>query len=168
MFPIVHIRQASVRLDNISYPPTAILFFSSTNCPRITTTTCDDVALILIIVFNHKRMMMEHCILCQPNLHRLYGLKYNTLSYNDIVMINERHTVIEPKTISYSPMCLTQVPTIWHLWEHVPPMLTTIEPYPFYLTQELVDHQMSHPHAHPQMPPRISNELRLDERQINI
>jgi hypothetical protein len=54
---------------------------------------------------------MEHYILRQPNLHRLYGLKYNTLSYNDIVMINERHTIIESKTISY-PMWLTQVPTI--------------------------------------------------------
>jgi hypothetical protein len=71
--------------------------------------------LILIRVFNHKRMMMKHCILRQPNLHRLHGLKYNTLLYNNIVMINERHTIIEPKTISYNPMCLTQVLTIWHL-----------------------------------------------------
>jgi hypothetical protein len=77
--------------------------------------TSQDMALIVIRVFNHKRMMMEHCILCQPNLHRLNGLKYNTISYNDIVMINEWHTVIEPKTIIYNPMCLTQVPTIWHL-----------------------------------------------------
>ena len=45
----------------------------------------------------------------------LHGLKYNTLLYNDIVMINERNIVIESKIISYSPMCLTQVPTIWHL-----------------------------------------------------
>jgi hypothetical protein len=115
VFPIVHIRQASVRLKNTSYPPTAIIFFPSTNCLRTTTTTCDNVALILIRVFNHKRMMMEHRILRQPNVHRLHGLKYNTLPYNDIVMINERYTIIEPKTISYNPMCLTQVPTIWHL-----------------------------------------------------
>jgi hypothetical protein len=39
-------------------------------------------------------------------LHCLHGLKNNTLPYNDIVMINERHTVIELKTISYNPMCL--------------------------------------------------------------
>jgi hypothetical protein len=75
-------------------------------------TATQNVALILIRVFNHKRTMMEHYILCQPNLHRLHGLKYNTLPYNDIVMINGRHIVIKSKIISYSPMCLTQVPTI--------------------------------------------------------
>jgi hypothetical protein len=115
MFPIIHIHQASVRLDNTSYPSTIILSFPSVNYPRTTTTTSDDVTLIPIRVFYHKWMMMEHCILGQPNLHCLHGLKYNTLMYHDIVMINERHTIIEPKTISYSPMCLTQVSTIWHL-----------------------------------------------------
>jgi hypothetical protein len=56
--------------------------------------------------------MMEYCILYQPNLYPLYGLKYNTLPFDDMVMINERYTIIKPKTISYSPMCLTQVPII--------------------------------------------------------
>jgi hypothetical protein len=77
--------------------------------------TSDDVACIVIRVPNDEGTMMEHCILRQPYLHCLYGLKYNTLLYNDIVMINERHIVIESKTISYSPMCMTQVPTIWHI-----------------------------------------------------
>jgi hypothetical protein len=60
-------------------------------------------------------LMMEHYIFHQPNLHCLHGLKYNTLPYNDIVMINERYTIIKPQTISYSLMCLTQVLTIWHI-----------------------------------------------------
>jgi hypothetical protein len=30
-------------------------------------------------------------------------------------MVNDRYIVIEIKTISYSPMCLTQVPIISHL-----------------------------------------------------
>jgi hypothetical protein len=38
--------------------------------------------------------------------------------------------------------------------EHVPPTLTATEPCPYYLTQEVVDHRMSHPHA-PQTPHRI-------------
>jgi hypothetical protein len=46
--PIVHIRQASVKLDNTSYPPIVILSFSSKNCPRTTMMACGDVALILI------------------------------------------------------------------------------------------------------------------------
>jgi hypothetical protein len=45
---IIHIRQASVRLDNTSYPPTTILSFSSATCPRTTTTISQDIALILI------------------------------------------------------------------------------------------------------------------------
>jgi hypothetical protein len=77
--------------------------------------TSDDVALILIQVFNHIWTMVEHCILHQPNLHCLHGLKYNTLLYNYIVMINEKHIIIEPKTINYNPMCLAQVSIIWHL-----------------------------------------------------
>jgi hypothetical protein len=112
---MIHIHQASVRLDNNSYPPTAILSFPSAICPRTTTMTSQDIAPILIRVFNHKGMMMEYCILRQPNLHRLHGLKYNTLSYNHIVMINERNTIIEPKAINYSLMCLTQVSVIWYL-----------------------------------------------------
>jgi hypothetical protein len=56
--------------------------------------------------------MLEHIILHQSNRHHLHGLKYNTIPYNDIAMINERHNIIELKTISYNLMCLTQVPTI--------------------------------------------------------
>jgi hypothetical protein len=111
----INLDDSWVWLDNTSYPPTAILSFPRAKCPRTTMTTSQDVAPILIGVFNHKGTMMEYCILCQPNLHRLHGLKYNTLLYNHIVMINERHTIIEPKTFSYSLMCLTQVPAIWYL-----------------------------------------------------
>jgi hypothetical protein len=62
--------------------------------------TNDYVAFILIRVLNDKQTVMEHRILCQPYLYCLYGLKYNTISYNDIVMVNERHVVIQLKTIS--------------------------------------------------------------------
>jgi hypothetical protein len=62
--------------------------------------TSQDIALILIRVFNQKVTIMEHCTLHQPNLHHRHGLKYNTLLYHQIHMINERHTIIEPKTIS--------------------------------------------------------------------
>jgi hypothetical protein len=94
-----------VKLDNTSYPPTVILFFPSANCSRTTTTTSHDVTLILIRVFNHKQTIMKHYISRQLNLHCLHDLKYNTLSYNDIAMINETHTVIKLKTINYNPMC---------------------------------------------------------------
>jgi hypothetical protein len=30
-------------------------------------------------------------------------------------MINERHTLIEPKAIRYNPICMTHILTIWHL-----------------------------------------------------
>jgi hypothetical protein len=39
--------------------------------------------------------------------------------------------------------------------EHVPPTLAATEPYPSYLTQELVDHQLSPLNTHPQMRPHI-------------
>jgi hypothetical protein len=71
----------------------------------------DDILFILIRVLNDERTIMEHCILCQSYLHWLHDLKYNTLPYNDIVIFNERHIVIELKTISYSLMCMTQVTT---------------------------------------------------------
>jgi hypothetical protein len=115
VFPIIRIDEASVRLDNTIYPPTIVLSFSSMNYPRTTTTISDDVAFILIRVLNDEHTLMKHRILCQSYLHCLCGLKYNILPYNDIVVVNERHTIIQSKTIRYNPMCLTQVSTIWHL-----------------------------------------------------
>jgi hypothetical protein len=112
VFPIIHIGDASVKSDNTNYPLIVVLSFPSMNCPRTATTTSDDIAFILIQVLYDEQTMMEHRILRQPYLHCLHGLKYNTLLYNDIAMINERYTVIESKTINYNPMCLTQVPTI--------------------------------------------------------
>ena len=56
---------------------------------------------------------MEHRVLCQPQLHFLHALKYNTLPNYDIVMVNDWNTIIQPNAISYSPMRLAQVPTIW-------------------------------------------------------
>jgi hypothetical protein len=66
--------------------------------------TNDYVLFILIRVLNDEQIVLEHRVLHQPYLHRLHGLKYNTLSYNDIVMVNDMHIVIQLKTINYSPM----------------------------------------------------------------
>jgi hypothetical protein len=51
--------------------------------------TNDYVTFILIRVLNDEGMMNEYLVLCQPYLHFLHGFKYNTLTHNDIVMINE-------------------------------------------------------------------------------
>jgi hypothetical protein len=66
--------------------------------------TNDYVLFILIRVLNDEQIVLEHRVLHQPYLHRLHSLKYNTLPYNDIVIVNDMHIVIQLKTINYSPM----------------------------------------------------------------
>jgi hypothetical protein len=56
--------------------------------------TIDYIVFIFIRVLNNERMVMEQRVLQQSYLHFLHDHKYNTLSYNDIVMVNERHTII--------------------------------------------------------------------------
>jgi hypothetical protein len=104
VFCIIHIGGISVRLNDTSYSSTTIISFPSTNCQRKTTMTNDYVLFILIRVLNDEQIVLEHRVLHQPYLHRLHGLKYNTLPYNDIVMVNDMHIVIQLKTINYSPM----------------------------------------------------------------
>jgi hypothetical protein len=77
-----------------------------------TTLTNDYIAFIFIRMLNDEWTVMKRHVLHQPNLHCLCSLKYNILPYNDIVMVQERHTVIQLKTISYNPMCVTPVSTI--------------------------------------------------------
>jgi hypothetical protein len=150
VFPIINIGDTSVWLDNTSYPPTAILSFPSTNYPRTTKMTSDSVVFILIRMRNDKQTMMEHYILCQPYLHCQHGLKYNPLLYNDIVIINEAHCHrIEDHQLQ--PYVHDSNPDNLAPQAHVPPVLTATEPCPYYLTQELVDHRLSPPPAHPQM-----------------
>jgi hypothetical protein len=68
VFPIIHIGEASVRLDNTGYPPTIVFSFPGMNRPRTTMMTGDDVAFILIRVLKDEQTMMKYYILHQPYL----------------------------------------------------------------------------------------------------
>jgi hypothetical protein len=111
MFTIIHIGETIVRLDNTSHPPIVVLSFPRTNYPRTTTTM--------------QHLFSSEChMLHQPYLHCLHGIKYNTLLYNDIVMVNERHChptedhQLQPYVPDSSPDNLEPQP-------HVPLVLTT-------------------------------------------
>jgi hypothetical protein len=106
--------RTSVRLDDPSNPPTISDCFPSVNYPGTAMMTNDYVVFIFIRVLNNERMVTKHYV-HQPCLHCLHGVKYNTLLYNDNVMFNESHIVVQLKTINYSHMCLTHVLRILHI-----------------------------------------------------
>jgi hypothetical protein len=70
------------------------------------------------------------------------------MAFHQMILIMTVDHQLQPDVLDSSPDNMIYQ-------EHVLSMLAATEPYPCYLTQELVDHWLNPLYTNPQMPPRI-------------